>query len=186
MTLILLLVLLSQQAADPAAKASPTCELAGLVARPPAGWINIQGDKPPAGHRGCQMVLLDKDGDPVGLMRLRSVAGPAPEFGAKTEAALIATERGSLSQMNVKVGTQALWTRDPLPITDPFREARGAGYPATIEGIPSEQEVHILTFRDDNARYLISLVTATRRQAPEAWQRNTDDMGAVMRSFTRK
>ena len=51
---------------------------------------------------------------------------------------------------------------------------------------PSEQEVHILTFRDDNARYLISLVTATRRQAPEAWQRNTDDMGAVMRSFTRK
>jgi len=132
------------------------------------------------------MVLLDSDGDPVGMLRLRSVADPAKEFSAKTEAVLIATERASLSQMNVKVGTQALWTRDPLPITDPFREARGSGYPATIEGISSEQEVHILTFRDADARYLISLVTASRRQAPEAWQRNTDDMGTVMRSFTKK
>jgi hypothetical protein len=88
--------------------------------------------------------------------------------------------------MGVSVGAQSLWTRDPVRITDSFREARGAGYPATIEGISSAQEVHILTFRDDKARYLLSLVTASRSQAPEAWQRNTDDFGTVMRSLTRK
>ena len=132
------------------------------------------------------MVLLDADGDPVAVLRLRSVAGAAPEFAAATDAALIATERGSLAKMGVTVGTQPLFTRDSMPITAPYREARGAGYPATIDGMPGEQEVHIVTFRDDQARYLMSLVTASRRQAPEAWQRNTEDMGTVMRSFTRK
>ena len=178
----------SAQVLDLSEKVKPTCELAGLVARPPAGWINVPIEGAPAGHLGCQMLRVNEEQELMGILRIRSVSAPAKEYRKGGDAsALIASERKIMERMNIAVADEPLWTRDKVPIRGPgFSQAGGAGYAAMIEGAPVPQEVHFLTFHAEDASYLISLVTPSKSDAAETYQRNTDDFGVVMRSLNVK
>ena len=168
-------------------KVKPTCELAKIVARPAEGWFNVPIESPRPGHLGCQMMRTNDAEELVGILRIRSVTAPAAEFSADNEAALIADERKILQRMNIEVGPEPLWTRDNVPLKGAgFSEARGGGYPASVGGNPVNQEVHFLTFRAEDARYLVTLITPSKRHDEGVYKRNTDDFGVVIRSLVLK
>ena len=168
-------------------KIKPTCELAKIVARPAEGWFNVPIESPRPGHLGCQMMRANDAEELVGVLRIRSVTAPAAEFSADSDAALIADERKILQRMNVEVGAEPLWTRENVPLKGAgFREARGGGYPASVDGNPVPHEVHFLTFRAEEARYLVTLITPSKRHDEEIYKRNTDDFGVVIRSLVLK
>ena len=168
-------------------KVKPTCELAKIVARPAEGWFNVPIESPRPGHLGCQMMRTNDAQELVGVLRIRSVTAPAAEFGADNEAALVDDERKILQKMNIEVGPEPLWTREKVPLKGAgFREARGGGYPASIDGNPVPHEVHFLTFRAEDARYLVTLITPSKRHDEGVYKRNTDDFGVVIRSLVLK
>jgi hypothetical protein len=140
---------------------TPTCELAGLRALPPAGWFNVSVQDPPAGHRGCQMMRTNEADELVGLMRLRSIDAAAVEFSGDGYDAFVADELAVLGSMGYVVG-EPIWARDEVPVAGHgFTSGRAVGFEVALEdGAP--HELHLLVFRGAEAKYLLLLATPTR------------------------
>lgn len=163
---------------------TPTCEMAGLVARPPEGWFNVPFENPPAGHLGCQMMATGEDDGLIGIIRVRSATAPATEFGQDGYAPLLGNENVVLSGMGYILADEPLWRRDDVPVSGVgFREGRAVGVSATIEGNDVPQEAQFLLFRSDDAKYVFTLLTPAESFDAGLYKRNTDDFGVVIRTL---
>lgn len=122
----------------------------------------------------------------LAVMRLRSASEPTAEFKAQGYDQLMSREIASLEAMGIVVDIKGgpLWTRDAVPVKgEGFRDARGVGLRARINGNEVAQEAHLLAFRSDTSKYLISLVTPAQSYDKGLYETNTEDMGVLMRSF---
>ena len=166
--------------------ATATCALAGLVATPPAGWMNVPFEAPPAGHLGCLMVLFNERDQLVGVLRIRSASDPAREFTDDGYDRLLANEITAMTVMEIVVDVEGgpLWSRDKVPVAGTgFSDGRAVGLRARIKGNAVAQEAHFMVFRSDTSKYLISLVTPTQAYDSGLYQGNTRAMGTLMRTL---
>lgn len=166
--------------------ATATCALSGLVATPPAGWLNVPFEAPPAGHLGCMMMMFNEQDQLLGVLRIRSASDPAREFTDAGYDRLVANEITAMTAMDIVVDVKGgpLWTRDKVPVSGAaLREGRAVGLGARIKGNAVEQEAHFILFRSDTSKYLISLVTPTQAYDRGLYQANTRAMGVLMRTL---
>ncbi len=166
--------------------ATGSCALTGLVSTPPAGWINVPFQTPPAGQLGCLMLRYNEQDQLLGVLRIRSASQPAAEFADEGYDRLLANEITALSRMDVEVDLPGgpLWTRDNMPVRgEGFRDGRAVGLRARIKGNDVAQEAHLMVFRSDTTKYLVSLVTATEAYDKALYQGNTRDMGVLIRTL---
>jgi hypothetical protein len=166
--------------------ATATCAVAGLVATPPAGWINVPFEAPPAGHLGCLMMRFNEADQSLGILRIRSASEPAREFTDDAYDRLLANEITAMSAMEIVVDVEGgpLWTRDKVAITGAgFRDGRAVGLRARIKGNDVAQEAHLMVFRSDTSKFLVSLVTPTQAYDNGLYQGNTRAMGVLIRTL---
>lgn len=169
---------------DLSRQTTPACEIAGLTARPAAGWFNVPFEEPPSGHLGCQMMRTGEQDELVGIIRVRSVTAPQAEFTDDGYARLLANEVVAVTEMGYALADEPLWIRENVPVSGAgFREGRAVGLAARIKGNDIAQEAHFLTFRSDRANYVFTLLTPARSYDEALWQRNTADFGAVFRTL---
>lgn len=177
----------AQERIDFTDRITPTCELTGLVATPPAGWFNVPFDKLPEGHHGCTMLLTNENEEPTGILRIRSVTAPALDEAGETFEHLFESEIEGVASMGYIIDPDALWVRRDVPIKgEGFQDARGVGFAAKLEGNPIPQEVHVLVFRSDDAEYAISLLTPAKAAGSGYYDRNTTDFGTLIRTLKQK
>jgi hypothetical protein len=164
--------------------ATGTCELAGLAVTPGDGWVNIPIQGAPNGHLGCQMARTNERDEVVAIIRVRSVTSPAKEFAENDFAGLLTHERTVLTRMGYALANQSLWTRDSVPIKGAgFRDARGFGVAARIEGNSIPQEAQFLLFRNDTAKYLFTLLMPAKVYNHDLYDRNTEEFGVLIRTL---
>ena len=176
--------MLSEESVDFSDRATPTCEMGGLIAYPPDGWFNVPFEDPPAGHLGCMMLLTNETEELVGILRIRSLTAPALDPGEEPYAALLASEVTSIAEMNVSLAEEPLWVRKDVPVAgEGFREGRAVGLAATIAGNDLPQEAHFLFFRSDSAEYVMTLLTPAKSVDETLYERNTEDFGKVIRTL---
>jgi hypothetical protein len=175
----------AQEREDFSGRVTPRCEMAGLVAIPPPGWFAVPFENPPAGNRGCVMILTNRNEEPVGILRIRSLAAPALKEGGGPFEALFISEIESVETMGYAiVDEKPLFQRNDVPIKGPgMRDARGLGLAARIEGNSVPQEVHLLMFRGDHAEYIVTLMTPAKSYDAKLWERNTEDFGTLIRTL---
>ncbi len=174
----------AQERVDFGDKVTPRCEMAGLVAVPPPGWFNVPFETPPAGNRGCMMMLTNANEEPVGILRIRALAAPALDPKAEPFEKLFVSEVASIGEMGYAVDETPLWTRNDVPIQGAgFRDARGVGLAAKLPGNEIPQEVHLLMFRGARAEYIVSLMTPAKSYDAKIYDRNTEDFGTLIRTL---
>ena len=166
-------------------RVTPRCKLAALVALPPSGWFNVPFEDPAKGNLGCLMVRTNEREEPVGMLRIRSLAAPAlPENGKPFQAIFISEVEAVQAMGFVVVDEKPLFLRNDVPVKgEGFRDGRGVGLAARIEGNAVPQEIHLLMFRSDRAEYIVTLLTPARSHDEKMWKRNTDDFGTVIRTL---
>jgi len=173
-----------EEVVDFSRRTTPTCEIAGLTARPAAGWFNVPFEEPPSGHLACQMMRTGGQDELLGIIRVRSVTAPEAEFTDDGYVRFLANEVVAVAQMGYALADEPLWTRDNVPVSGAgFREGRAVGLAARVEGNDVAQEAHFLTFRSDGAKYVFTLLTPARADDEALWQRNTADFGVVIRTL---
>jgi hypothetical protein len=175
----------NDEPARPARSGTATCEVAGLVAVPPSGWVSVPFETPPPGHLGCVMMRVDGQ-QLLGILRIRSASGPSREFTEDAYDRLVANEIAALAAMNIMVDLERgpLWTRDTVPVAGAgFRDGRAVGLTARIKGNEVAQEAHVLVFRSDTSKYLVSLVTPTQARDGDLYRSNTNAMGVLVRTL---
>ncbi len=81
---------------------------------------------------------------------------------------------------------EVLWTRDSVPIQGQgFANGRAIGFQAQIEGNDTAQEAHFLMFDKADVQYIVTLLTPGRDvEESTFYQRNTADLGKLIRGFT--
>lgn len=166
---------------------TPVCEVHGLSARPPGGWINVPIESDSEAVRGCQMMRIREEGRAlVGILRLLSVRLPEPPDDAPWWAMMIGLETGNIAVMGYTLG-EVLWSRENVPIQgDGFSGARAVGMASRIEGNDIPQETHFLVFERDDTKYIVTLLTAAREvEKGVYYDRNTADFGVLIRGFNR-
>jgi hypothetical protein len=169
---------------DFSGKTTPTCELASLVAIPPPGWFNVPFENLLEGQLGCMMMLTNEDEEPVGVIRIRSLASPALKAGAAPFEALFVSEVDSVASMGYVISEEPLFVRDQVPVKGAgFGDGRGVGLSARIEGNAIAQEVQLLMFRSADAEYIITLLTPAKSHEPKLYERNMRDFGTLIRSL---
>lgn len=164
---------------------TPTCELIGLIGRPPDGWFNVPIELPAADIAGCQMMRAGENDELLGLLRLLSVVVPEGTPKEKWLSGLLDLEAQWLEEMGITLG-EPLFRRDDVPIAGlgDFENGTGLGLSATIEGNDTPQEVHFLGFNSPTIQYLLTLSTPARDvEEGVYYKRNTDDFGVLIRSF---
>jgi hypothetical protein len=172
------------QTVDFSGKVTPTCEIAGLVVKPTAGWINVPFETPPPGHRGCQMMRTNEREELVGIIRVRSATGPSAEFTEEGFGRLLVNEGLAVSEMGYELAKESLWARENVPVSGAgFRDGRAVGVAARIPGNGVPQEAQFLVFRSDEAKYVFTLLTPQRSHSESLYQRNSSDFGVVIRSL---
>ncbi len=178
-------VAFGQERLDFADRATPRCEIEGLVAVPPPGWLNVPIANPPAGNRGCMMIRTNENEEPVGILRIRSLAAPALKKDGEPFEALFISEVEALDRMGCAILDQEpLFVRSDVPIKgDGFRDGKGIGFAAAIEGNRVPQEVHLLMFRSERAEYIVSLAMPAKSHDAKLWDRNTEDFGTLIRTL---
>lgn len=174
---------------DLSERTTPTCELIGLVARPPEGWFSVPMEDTPPGLAGCQMMRTGENEELVGIIRLSSgdTGGRAP--GEESHNRQIAIEIEILKAMGIRLHVaEPLWSRHDVPISD-LRDAgfsetgQAIGLAAEIEGSGLPQEVHFLTFHGPATQYALVLITPPRETEPEIYRRNIDDFARVIQTL---
>ena len=177
-------VALAQERVDFGDRMTPRCEMAGLISVPPPGWINVPLENPPPGHLGCMMMRTNENEELVGFLRIRSLSAPALDAKAEPFDALLASEVLSVGEMGFAVDETPLWVRKNVPVKgEGFRDARGVGLAARIEGNPTPQEVHLLVFRSDRAEYVVTLMTPAKSFDAKLYDRNVTDFGTLIRTL---
>jgi hypothetical protein len=172
------------QTVDFSSRVTPACEFAGLTVKPPAGWINVPFDKPPKGHRGCQLMRINEREELVGIIRVRSATEPTAEFKEEGFGRLLANEAVAVSEMGYVLARESLWARENVPVSGAgFRDGRAVGVAARITGNDVPQEAHFLVFRSDDAKYVFTLLTPQQSYSESLYQRNSSDFGVVIRSL---
>ena len=163
--------------------ATATCELPGLLVKPPSPWYSVPIDSEDVIVEGCQM-LWEQGDQYMGIMRLVSFdLRERPEESAKWADYAIAFEAMVMEQMNFKLG-DVLWKRDVVPITgEGFANARAIGMAAKLGGVAHANEAHFLLFESETHKYVISMLTPSESASPDIYQANTGAMGVVMRSL---
>lgn len=173
-----------QQEVDLGELATATCELIGLVATPPQGWINVPIDVPVDELAGCQMMLINDKDELVSMIRIlsRQIAADTTEESWFSE--LLGLEVGQLEEMGVVLG-EPMWKRDDVPVTGPgFGTGRAAGFAASIEGNPIPQEVHFVAFGKPTLKYLVTLITPGRTVEDGLYyDSNTADFGSLIQTL---
>jgi hypothetical protein len=131
------------------------------------------------------MLLTNANEEPVGILRIRSLAAPALKKDGEPFEALFIDEVDAVGRMGFAiVSEEPLFVRTGVPIKgDGFRDAKGLGLAARIEGNRIPQEVHLLMFRSDRAEYIISLMTPAKSHDAKLWERNTEDFGTLIRTL---
>jgi hypothetical protein len=166
--------------------ATATCAIAGLIATPPAGWINVPFEAPPAGQLGCLMLRYNEQAQLLGVLRIRSASEPAAEFTDEAYDRLLANEITAIVAMDIVVDLEGgpLWRRDKVPVSGAgFRDGRAVGLRARIKDNDVAQEAHLMVFRSDSSKYLVSLVTPAQTHDKALYQANTGAMGALVRTL---
>ncbi|HEU5163758.1 MAG TPA: hypothetical protein VFV54_11465 [Thermoanaerobaculia bacterium] len=177
-------VALAQETIDFGERMTPRCEMAGLISVPPPGWINVPLESPPPGHHGCMMMRTNEKKELVGVLRIRSRSAPALDGKGEPFEALFTSEVASVGEMGYVMDEPPLWVRENVPINgEGFRDARGIGLAAMIEGNPTPQEVHLLVFRSDRAEYIVTLMTPAKSFDPKLYDRNVNDFGTLIRTL---
>lgn len=160
------------------------CEVSGLVAPPPRGWITVPIETNVAEARGCQMMRIQEDETLAGIMRVLSVELADPPEDAPAWQVMLAVETHLLGLMGFSI-EELLWERDDVPIEGPgFGRARAVGFSSFIEGNDNPQEMHFLTFDKEPVHYIVSLLTpAGEVDEGTHYERNIADFGVLIRSF---
>ena len=166
---------------------TPICEVQGLLARPPAGWLNVPIESGEQQIAGCQMMLArDSDDALLGIMRVLSVDLADTDTGDNPAwSVALALEIELVGAMGYALG-DALWKRDSVPVQGQgFANGRAIGLQAFIEGNDSAQEAHFLMFDKAGVQYIVTLLTPGRDVEESAYyQRNTTDLGKLISTFT--
>lgn len=167
-------------------KITPVCEIAGLNARPPAGWFNVPIESGDEAVRGCQMMRA-REGDEalVGIARVLSVQFPNASKDPPWWATLITLETSNIERMGISLG-KVLWSREDVPIQGQgFSNARAIGLESRIEGNDTPQEAHFLVFEKGPTKYIVTLLTPAKEVEDGVYyKRNASDFGVLIRSFT--
>lgn len=187
LTSVTTFVFAEEPVADFSDRMTSKCEVQGLLAHPPAGWLNVPMESSEAEVAGCQM-MLTREGDDalVGILRILSVdlagvdTGDAPWWSIP-----LTMEIDLVGGMGYVLG-EVLWTRDSVPVHgEDFGDGRAIGFESGIEGNDTPQEAHFLLFERADTKYIVTLLTPAREvEEGVYYRRNTTDLGSLISSFT--
>ncbi len=160
---------------------TPVCEVPGLTATPPDGWINVPIDSEDKAILGCQMMRAGEYGELVGIIRLLSMQLPPEVPDDKWFPIMVEIERHLIAPMGYVLG-ETLWVRDDVPVSGAgFKSAKAVGFESSITGNDVPQEAQFLGFDGQTSRYIITLLTPGRTvEGGSYYQRNTGDMGRLI------
>lgn len=160
---------------------TPICEVPGLTAIPPDGWINFAIDSEDKAILGCQMMRAGELDDLVGIIRLLSIKLPPEVTDDSWFPIMVDIERHLITPMGYVLG-DVMWSRESVPITGHgFKSAKAVGFYATIVSNDVQQEAQFLGFDGEANRYILTLLTPGRTvEGGSYYQRNTNDFGKLI------
>ena len=168
-------------------KTTPWRKHGDLKVKPPSGWFNVPIQSDDVRLRGCQMMRTGQNEELLGMPRVLSVRLPVTKESPPWFDTLVSMEAKLIAQMGYNL-TEVIWKRDSVPISGPgFKNARAIGLKATIEGNDVPQEAHFLVFENDEAKFIVTLLTPSKSVEDSIhYKRNTSDFGVLIRNFKRK
>ena len=164
-------------------KITSHCDVIGLHVPPPPDWFTMPIEETPEGIAGCMMMLADDEDLLLGILRVMSVSRSVDGFAGPDFESILGLEIVSATEMGYQP-EDLLWKRDSVPVAgEGFETAQALGLSASVEGNPVGQEIHFLTFQNTLTQYVVTLLTPSKVDGPEYYQRNTEDFGTLIRSF---